>query len=347
MFKKQKIFLLTGGIKMKFLRNLLFISMCVFITQTARSGVVLCRVTTVYETCPSGGSLHLGSGTNLTCSCNGVQQGTQCIIQEFFHGSCPASVSAENCECQYYENQPTEDVAILDPNTGNDTGYNSCKWLGCTACEEAAQWRYWATGYEYRELGQCEQTDPCEDRTGACVDIVREYRCADGYCGETSDGKTGCKATRYTKINTNCFITSTFEGGCPDGVTNCKCEETGKNEVLCSTDDFFATLPSWASDYNYICGENIWEDVTIGYQRNQVFESKLGSCLSYSLSYRCANSYYGAPRNTTSGCTPCPEPGISYTPDNKTITMCFVSPKETLSDETGTYSFTTNCYYSE
>ena len=149
------------------------------------------------------------------------------------------------------------------------------------------------------------------------------------------------------KINTNCFITSTFEGDCPDGVTNCKCEETGKNEVLCSTDDFFATLPSWASDYSYICGENIWEDVTIGYQRNQVFESKLGSCLSYSVSYRCANSYYGAPKNTTSGCTPCPEPGISYTPDNKTITMCFVSPKETLSDETGTYSFTTNCYYSE
>lgn len=59
--------------------------------------------------------------------------------------------------------------------------------------------------------------------------------------------------------------------------------------------------------------------------------------------YACVEGYYGTPQNTTSGCSQCPNGGMSKVGDallasNRSITSCYITDG---TDETGEFSFDT------
>ncbi|MBN1324651.1 MAG: hypothetical protein JW974_00285 [Alphaproteobacteria bacterium] len=66
-------------------------------------------------------------------------------------------------------------------------------------------------------------------------------------------------------------------------------------------------------------------------------EVTLGVCTLVS----CATGYY---KNSTV-CTACPTPGTSADHNTGAITTCYITANDPLSDTTGTYVYTTNCYY--
>lgn len=67
-------------------------------------------------------------------------------------------------------------------------------------------------------------------------------------------------------------------------------------------------------------------------------------CVS-NTEYRCAAGYYGTSYfSGTKGCTKCPGDGTSLAGSNTKITDCYMTGG---SDDTGTFTYTPNCYYTE
>lgn len=46
-------------------------------------------------------------------------------------------------------------------------------------------------------------------------------------------------------------------------------------------------------------------------------------------------------------CKPCPTPGTSAALSNKTITNCYIPAGTAFTDSTGTYEYTSKCYYTK
>ena len=89
-----------------------------------------------------------------------------------------------------------------------------------------------------------------------------------------------------------------------------------------------------------------WSTVKTGYEKRTVCNNGCGT-----VEYRCAAGYYGASTNGSSGCTICPSSGgvagKSVAGSNTEITSCYIPANTPLSDSTGTYQYTSDCYYSK
>jgi len=243
-----------------------------------------------------------------------------CRVMDLYD-SCPTSV--KNCNCKEVE---------CSSSGGGSTGGGTA--LECTACYDT-DWIANGTGYQVKKTG-----GTCVGNTstshGVCTGQTIEYRCAPGYCGTTTDGKTGC--TNISGLQTYCRVLDKFLGECPSGAQDCICNNT--NPPVCMDRAFHDTLPSWATQYECL---NI-KDIGNGYQSRQTIKQTDSACSVGTISYNCASGYYGTATSASSGCTPCPAPGTSavQSPD---ITLCYVPKNQTISDETGNYEFTINCYY--
>lgn len=68
---------------------------------------------------------------------------------------------------------------------------------------------------------------------------------------------------------------------------------------------------------------------------------------------RCSTGYYGSGMSIVGStpCTKCPSSGgiagSSIAGSNKKITDCYIPANTSMTDGTGTYTYTSNCYYSE
>ncbi len=96
------------------------------------------------------------------------------------------------------------------------------------------------------------------------------------------------------------------------------------------------------------CGgaTNDWEYYNESHQRRTIQTCNCDGTCSTTYEYRCYIGYYGSPSDSASGCTKCPGKGYAN-PGSKYITNCFIIPGTTLNDETGEYTFTDECYYTE
>lgn len=71
------------------------------------------------------------------------------------------------------------------------------------------------------------------------------------------------------------------------------------------------------------------------------------------MQIRCSTGYYGSGMSIvgSSPCTKCPSSGgiagSSIAGSNKKITDCYIPANTSMTDGTGTYTYTSNCYYSE
>ena len=80
-----------------------------------------------------------------------------------------------------------------------------------------------------------------------------------------------------------------------------------------------------------------------------ICQVRTGFC-DKTYSYRCASGYYGSSLDGVSGCTRCPSSGGIYgssAAGSTEITACYIPANTQLSDTTGTFIYSDDCYYSE
>ncbi len=102
---------------------------------------------------------------------------------------------------------------------------------------------------------------------------------------------------------------------------------------------------------NQDCSDKVqWQEANSGYQSSVPYAFVCRTCLDTpDMQYRCAPGYYGSSTNGTSGCTQCPSSdGLYGTTDAgaTAITSCHI-PSGTIGNNiTGSFTYTSNCYYS-
>ncbi len=94
------------------------------------------------------------------------------------------------------------------------------------------------------------------------------------------------------------------------------------------------------------CTTSAWTAGNTGYQKRTYASCNTATCVcTKRTQYQCAAGYYGTSSNGTSGCSRCPSNGSS-TAGATAITSCYLPSGTTGSDSTGSYTYTSNCYYS-
>lgn len=134
-------------------------------------------------------------------------------------------------------------------------------------------------------------------------------------------------------------------GSCRDS-THCKagyyCKITGGTKGVCT---IIPDCDGTCDD----CVSTAWSAYSTGYQKRTAAKCNTSTCVcSKNTEYRCAAGYYGTTTNGKSGCTQCPPSnGISATSDAGAtlVTQCYLPSGATGTDATGTFIYTTNCYY--
>lgn len=229
--------------------------------------------------------------------------------------------------------------------------------LPCNACETAAtDWEPTGTpGYESRLAG-----GTCSGNTstshGVCTGQTTQYRCADGYQGTTTDGKTGC--IRVPTCATGCCGTVVMEY---DGMPL-----IGASVVLMKpTTPLNGYAGGVVTDIDGVYQLDSCEPgdklivVFIGLARQEITitnQNKSGILISMLDDYgegSCDVGYYMDWSTGQSVCQECPyygqTPGFipasnSGKYDN-TIYYCRIPAATSLNDETGEYTYTSDCYY--
>lgn len=109
------------------------------------------------------------------------------------------------------------------------------------------------------------------------------------------------------------------------------------------------------------CNTTSWSHFATGYQSQTTATCNTATCKCTKFTiYQCAAGYYqsGTVRclasidgdASCSGCTRCPSSGGIYgtsAPGSTAITACYIPAGASMSDSTGTYTYTSPCYYSE
>ena len=93
------------------------------------------------------------------------------------------------------------------------------------------------------------------------------------------------------------------------------------------------------------CTNINWTSSSTGYESRlrPTCDIYSGNC-NKTTEYRCAAGYYGNTLNGNSGCSACPRGGTSPA-GSKSITSCYLPNGTSGTDSTGSYVYTSDCYY--
>ncbi len=170
---------------------------------------------------------------------------------------------------------------------------------------------YVCTYDQFDSEGQC---------SSSCGTVNMVYDCGTSgvYCDCAS-----CSGLLQTLEETTVTVSSS------ETITYNKCVASGGISVDCST-----------------CVSTDWAAYSTGYESkvSATCNTRTGAC-KRTTSYRCAAGYYGSSTNGTSGCSKCPSPGTTAA-GATSITECCIPSGTTGSDTTGTYTYTSQCCYS-
>ncbi len=151
--------------------------------------------------------------------------------------------------------------------------------------------------------------------------------------------------TEFLRVFTMSVQSQQFFSGSPGLTPTEVCDVGSAGMTTCS-----AGCSIGGGETNVLCDNTSqwWTDTgRAGYQSCYLRDEICGKLLvNGTKSYRCADGYYGtAAPSGTSGCTKCTSPGTSDAGNNSAITKCYIPKNTTGSDTTGTYIYTTDCYY--
>lgn len=91
------------------------------------------------------------------------------------------------------------------------------------------------------------------------------------------------------------------------------------------------------------CNNIGWTSANTGYQVYKTASCSCNKCV-YVSTYRCAGNYFGSSTNGTSGCSPCPDGGLS-SPGSTAKTACYKPAGSTGVDSTGSYTYMGTCIW--
>ena len=130
---------------------------------------------------------------------------------------------------------------------------------------------------------------------------------------------------------TNAGATCTVDSQCPGG----KCvQDTGIDIGKCTPENCKPLTTGWGS-----CGSG-----ANSYVECEATAQCVGDLCMQGKNYRCVAGAYGNPSaSNKTACAPCPSPGTSAA--GSTSQSCYIPAGTTGSDSTGTYKYTSNCYY--
>ena len=111
----------------------------------------------------------------------------------------------------------------------------------------------------------------------------------------------------------------------------------------CTNTISYQTCPTKCAGCTNCVSDSNFSSYSTGYQRKATRTCDCETCRT-TYSYRCAAGYYGSSSNGTSGCSPCPSGGTSSA-GTTSATGCYIPSGTTGSDATGTYKYTSNCYW--
>ncbi len=234
-------------------------------------------------------------------------------------------------------------------------GGGGCTTLACTACTTAiTEWASTGTaGYEFRLAGGTCSGNSCTSH-GTCTGQTTEYRCADGYAGSTTNGKTGCYqvatctsgccGTVISSVDNDPLIGASVVGvqsvntnGYSNGATT---NIAGIYQIPCDAGDTLI--------FTYV-----------GYSRKEIkITSQNRSGITVSLDEdagegACNAGYYMDWSTGHSRCIKCPSdnnvagtiPASNDGNFDNTIYYCKIPRSTVVSDTSGTYEYTSDCYY--
>ena len=167
---------------------------------------------------------------------------------------------------------------------------------------------------------------------------------------------SACGAQSYEEIDltSNCqYKTSTCYGNnkvyscmkCPTGYT--RTEKTTERLTDCMNEAIFYTCKEDCNGCSNCASDADWSAAGTGYMKKTTRTCNCNTCYE-TVAYQCAVGYYGASTNGTSGCTRCPSSGGVYgtsTAGSTAITSCHIPANTAMTDDVGTYTFTSDCYY--
>jgi len=173
----------------------------------------------------------------------------------------------------------------------------------------------------------CDHTVSCPKGTGLCLMYSGFIGCRENYWDEFYVNDYGFYSCRecesgYTLKIKNMTLT---QKGIDCNVTYSECERDCAGCTNCVSD------VSWSANGT-------------GYEKKTTRTCDCNTCNATTY-YRCAAGYWGVSKDGISGCKACPDSGTSA-PGSKMQTECYLSAGGSRTDATGTYKFTSDCYYS-
>ncbi len=151
------------------------------------------------------------------------------------------------------------------------------------------------------------------------------------HCKKTSTGMIMGYADCYSCINSSYELTSTTTTCGNSIITHNTCESACAECTDCTSDT------SWSTAVTPTGAE------LPSHQQKTTRTCDCGTCVE-TTQYRCAAGYYGNPTSILSICATCPQPGTSAA-GSTAKTSCYIPSGTSMTDNAGTYQFTTKCYY--
>lgn len=199
----------------------------------------------------------------------------------------------------------------------------------------------------------CSYGQLCEKQyTLGCGDVP--YKTCQSTCDSSSGGGDGeigncsllmCLADQDTcvKVGQNCSGStrcSAMNGTCVESCTACPTGYTLTSQQVtvsgCSSKLTFKTCVADCDGTCDNCFSSNWSTGTV-YQSRTAATCNTSTCVcTKKTEYRCAGGYYGKPTNSISGCTICPDDGLSDAGINTAQTSCYITDGE---DDTGVFTF--------